>query len=305
MTDMPSGRSHGKIILFGEHAVVHGVPALVCGISRQLRAYATPATSGPTTLQLLQRHTDAVDPEELGRALAALLAVALPPQSLALRVEGELPPGVGLGFSASAAVALARAVESSFGSAGDEARVVERANAWEGVFHGNPSGVDVAAAMHGGCLRYVRGEQPLPIEMGGGLWLVVGQTGTRSSTRAMVARVAEHLAQRPEDGAARLRAIGQLVERARGHIEAGSIAEVGPLMDENQRQLAAFGLSTDTIDRMGQIARDAGALGCKLTGAGGGGSVIALVRDEAQVERVEQAWRQAGFQALTTQVGPA
>ncbi|HHH12031.1 MAG TPA: mevalonate kinase [Sorangium sp.] len=298
-----SGRAHGKIILFGEHAVVHGVPALVCGISHQLQAHARRLSAGPSRLQLLQRHTDVASQEELARALAALLALAPRPPPLQLTVSGELPPGVGLGFSASAAVALARAVEATVGDPVDEHRVALRAHAWESIFHGNPSGVDVAAAMHSGCLHYVRGQQPEPVDMGAELLLVVGQTGIRSSTRKMVAAVTARLNDHPADGAARLNSIAALVAQGRAHIEAGRVAALGPLLVENQRQLTALGASCDSIQRMCELATSAGALGAKLTGAGGGGSVIALVDDVACAARVKQTWQQAGFMALTTKVG--
>src|SRR6185436_10678536 len=101
--------------------------------------------------------TRAGDAEELGRAFTALLEQGGAPPDLEARLEGELLPGVGLGFSAAAAVAIARAVEDLAGD-GSEDRVRERAMAWERVFHGNPSGVDVAAAMRGGATRFTRAE---------------------------------------------------------------------------------------------------------------------------------------------------
>jgi mevalonate kinase len=302
-----SGRACGKLILFGEHAVVHGVAALVLGVRLGVQARAVEATSG-RALELLGRRTEAdgSGEDETGRAFEALLEAGGAPASLSVQVTGDLPPGVGLGFSAAAAVAIARAVEELAGAASD-ASVRERATAWERVFHGNPSGVDVAAAMHGGCIRFARGDGVRRVAVRAPLVLCVGLTGTRSSTRKMVEGVAWIKERSPAIFQSTLEGIAALVDNGIGAIEAGDAEAIGELMNLNQMMLAGWMLSTERLEELCALAREAGALGAKLTGAGGGGAMMALAgqgdEGQATAARVVAAWRERGYEGFVTELG--
>src|SRR3954470_7747814 len=138
-------RANGKVILLGEHAVVYGVPAIAAGIERGVLANAQPASS--SSLRIGERHAAPGDDSELGRAFGALLD-SLGAPSLSVEASLEVPPGSGLGASAALAVAIARAALAALGLPEDSARVLAAAAAWEAVYHGNPSGVDAAAAAH-------------------------------------------------------------------------------------------------------------------------------------------------------------
>ena len=305
----------GKVILLGEHAVVYGVPAIVAGIDRGAKAVATRRASGPSELSL-GGDTFAADPEgkdDRARAFAALLAVepALGPVSVEAR--SDLPAGGGLGSSAALAVAISRAAEALAVRTGEsvearEARVLERAAAWERVFHGNPSGVDAMAAARGGCFRFQRGEEVRPIAPRADLVVCVGSTGKPSSTRETVGLIASLRARRPEVVDRSIEAIGVLVKNATLAIEAGDLRAVGSFMDLNQMLLTGLWVSTADLDYMCELARGAGALGAKLTGGGGGGSVIALVppattKDEAEgAQRILDAWKRAGFDGFVARI---
>jgi len=295
---METGKACGKLILLGEHAVVHGSPALVSGIDRRLCASAEAADE--SLLKLLDRECDDAA-EPLARAFGALLDVE-PKLAARVEVRGELPPGVGLGFSAAAGVAIARAVEGLAGDV-DENRVAERATAWEKVFHGNPSGVDVAAAQHGGCIRFSRAEGISKVALAQPLNLVVGLSGEPSSTKGMVEGVARLKDDNPQLVEANIGAIRALVENAISAAEDGQHPALGELMNLNQMLLAGLMVSSEILESMCATAREAGALGAKLTGAGGGGAVVALVDDGASGQRVLKAWRDAGFEGFATRVG--
>jgi mevalonate kinase len=312
----------GKIILLGEHTVVYGAPALAAGIERGARAHAE-RTTGASTLSLGRREhaapRDVPAESDLGRAFQALLEAL--PEAPAARVvaESDLPPGGGLGSSAALGVAIARAVDALThgGEAGDAAasearakRVLASAGAWERVFHGNPSGIDTTAAALGGCFRFTRKDGATPLAPRDDLLLCVGSTGTSSSTRSMVEGVARLFDRKPQVAERSIAGITALVENAALAIEAGDLAGLGRLMDLNQMILAGMFLSTEPIEAMCALSREAGALGAKLTGAGGGGSVIALLPppgvvgagpDEA-AERVLAAWRDAGYSGFVTRV---
>lgn len=309
-----SGTAHGKVILLGEHAVVYGAPALAAGIDRGARAKAVrTAGEGPSFLTLGER-TVAADPSgesELGRAFSALLGGDA--GRVSVEASTELPPGGGLGSSAALGIAIARAVLGL----GDEPplldEVVARATAWERVFHGNPSGIDTAAAAHGGCFLYSRGDGMHPIAPSAELRLAIGWSGAGSSTKLMVDSVARLRARRPEVVGRSIEGITSLVKNASLAIEAGDLAALGSLMDLNQMILAGLMLSTESLEAMCALARSAGALGAKLTGAGGGGSVIALLpspplpspphaASDAVAERVLEAWRGAGYSGFVARI---
>jgi mevalonate kinase len=298
-----AGHACGKVILLGEHAVVYGVPALAVGIDRGAHARAVAADRGPSRLLVggwnITVYEDRLD-HDLARAFRALLEAARAHSpSLGpcyVEVDAALPPGGGLGCSAAIGVAIARALCPQ---AGPEA-IQAQAMAWERVFHGNPSGVDAAVAARGGCVLFRRGEAIEPVRVRGPLQLCVGNTGTASSTKAMVEGVAR-LRERQPDGVDRtFAAIGALVRGAQVALEAGDRAALGRLMDRNQTLLGALLLSTPEIETMCELARRAGALGAKLTGGGGGGCVVALVPSQAVADAVLEAWKAQGLEGFST-----
>ncbi|MDB4945306.1 MAG: Mevalonate kinase [Labilithrix sp.] len=316
------GTAHGKVILFGEHAVVHGVPALAVGIERGAWAEASARPElgpgeRPLPSSLYVRTwgvtvSDDVDGEgpPLARAFRDLLAVTrasqreaalAPVGALAVEADADLPPGGGLGCSAALGVAVARAASPR---ASTEA-LTAAATAWERVFHGNPSGIDAAVALQGGCVHFTRTQGSttgviervrLPVPM----QLCIGHSGVASSTKAMVEAVARMRERRPEATQRTFDAIHTLVKNARPALEAGDHRAVGQLMDLNQMLLSGLFLSTPEIEQMCEGARSAGALGAKLTGAGGGGCVVALVESAAQGSAVIAAWKALGFEGFGT-----
>jgi mevalonate kinase len=299
------GQACGKVILLGEHAVVYGVPALAVGIDRGARARALPLEEGPSRLHVrgwnISVREDQLD-HDLARAFRALLeaarahAPALEHQSV--EVDASLPPGGGLGCSAAIGVAIARALAPHATSD----TIQSHASAWEQVFHGNPSGVDAAVSARGGCVLFRRGEAPEPVRVRGPLQLCIGNTGIASSTKSMVEGVARLRARRQDVVDKSFEAVRTLVQNARLAIEAGDRTALGRLMDLNQMLLGGLFVSTPEIERMCALARDAGALGAKLTGAGGGGCVVALVPSQVVADAVLAAWKADGLEGFATSV---
>ncbi len=300
-----AGAAHGKVILLGEHAVVYGAPALAAGIERGARAEATTLAPGEASRLDLGGEIIAADAEssdDRARAFAALLAEGRAAPAVLVEATSELPAGGGLGSSAAIGVAIGRAVAGLFEEAID-GEAAARAAAWERIFHGNPSGIDTAAAAIGGCFRFTREHGAHPIQVVAPLVLCVGWSGSTSSTRVMVEGIARLRARKPEMVDKSIAGITALVANAALAVEAGDLGGLGKLLDLNQMILAGLLLSTGPIEDLCATARAAGALGAKLTGAGGGGSVIALVGDDAAAEKVLGAWRGAGFSGFVTRVG--
>jgi mevalonate kinase len=175
--------------------------------------------------------------------------------------------------------------------------------AWERVFHGNPSGIDTAVAAHGGFVYFRRAAPLETLGVRGTLELCIGHSGTASSTKAMVEAVARLRERKPQIVEKAFEGIQALVRNARLALEAGDRVALGRLMDLNQMILAGLFVSTEELERMCGLARESGALGAKLTGAGGGGCVVALVPDAEHGDRVLAAWKAAGFEGFRTQTG--
>ena len=194
------------------------------------------------------------------------------------------------------AVALARA-------AGPEAapeELLAAAAASEAVFHGQASGIDAAAAFHGGVGRFRIGEgwQPVPIRRR--IKVCVGLSGKPHDTRAQVEAVGRLCARLPT-ARRTIELLGEVTEAGIAAVRDGDIDTLGRLFDVAHGLLAALRVSSAELDTLVHAARSSGAIGAKLTGAGGGGAVIALA--PSHTKDVLERWRSLGFEAFDTVVG--
>jgi mevalonate kinase len=288
---------YGKAILLGEHAVVYGHPALAGALGRGVRAAAT-TKPGPSTLTIADWKVAvlATDDHPVAEALRALCdAAGSGATGLAFTVRAGIPPAAGLGSSAALAVALARVLCPD---ASDD-RIADIASAAERCFHGTPSGIDVALATRGGLGLFRRGTGLAPVAAEP-IELAVGLTGEPRRTADMVARVREALSRTPA-ARDRIDALGDAARRGADALIAGDLAGLGALMNDAHDHLAALGVSSPGLDELVAAARDAGAAGAKLTGAGGGGAVLACA--PGRVRQVCERWQSLGYDAFACRVG--
>ncbi len=326
-------RSSGKVILLGEHGVVHGRPALAAGLSTGCRANTVTAdesrlvieadddaprfaaadgaeeNGGPGGAARVEVRADSPTysdelRETLRRAFCAVLdAYEQQRPGLEIRISRGLPPGAGLGCSAALGVALIRALDTALGIERDAEQVAEESLRWERVFHGNPSGIDSAIAASGKMALFRRGEPLQLVESSVEPLLVIGHSGHSASTREMVEKVARLHAERRDEVEEIFDEIAELVLCGSAALEAGDALGLAELMDRDQALLRELGVSTPRLDEMCRTALEAGAAGAKLTGSGGGGCMIALVEEQRVAENVLEALRRMGCGAFSASVG--
>jgi len=297
---------HGKVILLGEHSVVHGRPALALAVERGAEVTAT-AVTGATARAVTTLHiepwnvdVDTGDEPNLGREpLQQALKVARAfyeddAREFALQATMRVPSGAGMGSSAALGVAVLRALDDARGITRPEQEIYERSLDWERVFHGNPSGVDNAMATYGGMALFTKGSPLTRVVPRHKVSLVVAYSGSSSSTKLMVDSVARQLAKEPVRMNKAFDAIAAIVRNGQLALETGDFAGLGQLLTLNHKLLSGMMLSTDVLEEMIAAALAAGALGAKVTGAGGGGCMVALVDSPEARAAVSAALQQLG-----------
>jgi mevalonate kinase len=270
------------VLLFGEHAVVRGRPALAAPLPLGVQVEATPAGAWQLTCELWGGFTcRAGEAGTLARGFAALverLGVGLAPHHM--RVQGDLPAGAGLGSSAALAVALCRTLASLQGTPLDDRALFDAAMGMEQVFHGQPSGLDVQAAMRTqGAFLFRRrpdGVHLQPVRPGCAVPLCIVQAEPGADTGRMVAGVSARVAREPRLMAEVLDGMGEAALAGADALLRGDLEAAGACMDIAHGLLMAAGVSTAGLDAACHRLRAAGALGAKLTGAGGGGCLVAV-----------------------------
>lgn len=268
----------GKVILLGEHSVVYGHPALAGPLEQGVSVTLEPSTKGLVI-------ESPVEAPQLTRAVtkcASLFGLT----EVQVVLGGDLPQSVGLGSSAAVSVALVRAFAEATKQELSPERLLDCALELESEFHGAASGVDHNVAFERKLIRYVKGRRGQPLGLPRAVEAVVWVVEPRGSTREKVAALRRRREEDPASVDGIFEQIGELVETAVASLERGDLAAAGRAMDENQRLLDALDLSTPGIDAAIRRLRELGALGAKLTGAGGGGSVVGLFEDAGPV--VEQ-----------------
>ncbi len=302
----PHATGCGKVILIGEHAVVHGEPALAAGLpdGLSLRASALDDPRAWTRVQIPSWQLDLTlrpdNEHPVARACLAVLGHCDGPLT-GWHIEGEtcLPARAGLGSSATLSVALARL---ALGSDADPDTLAEASLVGEELFHGTPSGIDSAVAARGGVLRFCRGEAPRELSVGKALPLVVVPSMIPRSTATQVAKVHARKARLPGVVQGILNAFREAALVAERALAQGELAILGELFDTTHHLLGALDVSTPALDALCHEAREHGALGAKLTGAGGGGSIIALCEDP---EALVTHFRGRELPAFAVRIGPS
>ncbi len=293
-----------KIILFGEHSVVYGKPAIAAAINLRTYVRAEFNDSGRIKIEARDIKTPGLIvsfseneiyfESDYGKAAEVLSyvrqAIELVKEEadkngagITVSITSQIPVGAGLGSSAAVAVATIGAVSKLLGLELTNEEIGKLGHRVELLVQGASSGIDPTVSTIGGFIHYERGNfEYLPFV---DLPVVVGYTGSSGSTKELVAMVRETYEEMPEIVEPILLAMGKVVEKARETLLSGvegekKLLRLGELMNINHGLLDALGVSTKKLSELVYAARTAGALGAKITGAGGGGCMYALAPEK-------------------------
>lgn len=311
----PRTAGHGKIILLGEHAVVYGSHAVAAPVPLAIQAKieGTPDDDGVSLIiprwgVEYRLHKEPGHRDSFQKSLAIILErLGLAGRSMRIEVFPNVPRAMGLGGSAAMAVAIIRALDVHYGLGLADEQVNALAFECEKVAHGTPSGIDNTMATYGKFLLFRRGEPPenkpfiQPLHVAKPIPIVIGISGKESLTAKTVGRVREAWQRNNALYERIFKQIDDLTLQGVEAIQRYDLERLGDLMNVCHGLLNALGVSSWELEELVQIARDHGAPGAKLTGGGGGGSMIALCPDGG--ERVAKAMRDAGYNSMEVQIG--
>jgi len=312
-----------KIILLGEHFVVYGEPAIVLAIDK--RAYARVEKRNDNRLYirstdlnlvgLFENDSFRVEQGDLKEAKMKFEPVKHAVEKvmekhgkhvgLDIEINSTVPVGAGLGSSAAVIAATTAATGAILDVKLSKEDILRITFAAEKIVHGTPSGVDPAISTMGGTMLFQMDTGFKPLEVKTNIPIIIGDTGVGRSTRVQVEKVRDLVDKYPRITESLMKTAREIVLRAIDALKENDLETLGTMMNINHALLYGVGVSDESLEWLTNAARKAGALGAKLTGAGGGGCMIALAREE-KLEQVSEAIQRAGgrpFVARKTEEG--
>jgi mevalonate kinase len=304
----------GKIILFGEHAVVYGRPAIAAPLTH-VRAEATVESKDDPGVFLIApdigrrywlKGAKSTDPfARAVRLTLDALAVSEEP-AVTITVNSGIPIASGLGSGAAMAAAVIRATYNHLSLDGPASHDLVSSLTYqvERILHGTPSGIDNSVVATGKTIYFVRQELENHIEtldVATPLHILVADTGIVSKTKIVVGDVRRQWKENTKEFERLFDGCGYVARSARVAIEKGELNRLGQLMTANQLYLRHLTVSSSELESLITAAVSAGALGAKLSGAGRGGNMITLV-DEEKASKVHDALLAAGAKGVLASV---
>lgn len=308
------GKAPGKVILFGEHAVVYNRPAIAVPINDvnakvtvvanprlspgQVNVYA-PDIGLEATVGNLPENDPIAKAIQLTKEATKIKMIP----ACNLRITSTIPVASGLGSGAAVTVAIMRALSDFIGEPLSDSQISALTYEVEKIHHGTPSGIDNTVITFNKPVYFVKGQPVVLLKLKSTFTLVIGDTGDRSPTKVAVGDVRKAWERMPQRYESFFDQIGAIAKNAREALETGEWVRLGKLMDANHTLLQKLNVSSAKLDRLVAVARDAGALGAKLSGGGRGGNMIALVPQEAAKSVAESLREEGAAHTLVTQVG--
>ena len=288
--EMPSVSSSapGKIILFGEHAVVYGQPAIAIPVhQKKAVVYILAAPTAPTgQVRILAPdiglESELHDLPETHPFFCTFMIIQkyldidhFP--AMKIKIKSDIPIASGLGSGTAVSVSMIRAIMQFLGKAPSNAEVSSLAFEVEKLYHGFPSGVDNSVIAYAQPIFFIRQRVVETLAVAEPLQFLVAHTGVTSKTVDVVEAVRSARDNSPAHYDSLFSEIGAVCLEAKKCLATGQVSTLGHLMNQNQELLSQLEVSCPELDRLIAAAKQAGATGVKLSGAGRGGYIIALV----------------------------
>jgi mevalonate kinase len=305
------GIGFGKAILFNEHFVVYGVPAIVSAIDKYTIAKVKPHPEARLSLVDNRNATPKYKEDKRDQQKDSIKRIIkkmnldFSKEGIEIELAGTLYAASGIGASAASCVAIARALSNFYQLGLSDDEINEIAYEGEKGYHGTPSGIDNTASTFGGLIWFEKKQPPLMdrIELQNQIEIVMGNTGKVADTTAAVAGVKGRKEAHPEKYKEIFKRAENIAYLAKQAFIDEDVHEIGKLMNENHKLLQQIEVSSRELDFLVKLARDYGAYGAKLTGGGLGGNMLALTPGKRIQEEVANAIEKEGFKALKTSIG--
>lgn len=302
--------SPGKSILFGEHAVVYGYPAIATAISIKSYCQIEQFDQGKIIIHLRNYGTffEAPNleilrsqiPSKYQQFCAGLQHFKehydIETKNILINIESDLFPGAGLGSSASISVAMIFALNSYFQLNLEKNQINKIAYELEKIIHGTPSGIDNTVCTYGNAIFFQQGDFEF-IDIKDDIPLLVTYTNVEHNTKEAIGRIRDLKTKNPNKTEKLFKKIEELTNQAKEELEKGNIRRLGELMNKNQNYLTKLQISNKEINEVVRTANDNGAFGSKLTGAGLGGCVISIGQKE-KLERIALKLEKKGYDSF-------
>ncbi|WP_283678744.1 mevalonate kinase [Lentilactobacillus sp. Marseille-Q4993] len=300
MTKKVISKSYAKIILFGEHSVVYGQPAIALplysvdvhaeislepsGQTLSSRYYEGPIADMSNNLLGVKTLIDHIL-NELGKSSA----------NFKMTITSQIPSERGMGSSAATAIAITRALYQYFDVPLNREKLLKEALIEEKITHGNPSGIDTATASSHFPIWFIKHKENAQITFNLADYnLVIADSGIKGKTADAVSLIARNMVDDSDNTKPLIDDLGRIATEAKRAIITGDGSKIGDLMYQSQQRLHDLGVSTPTLDKLVSTSKKAGALGAKLTGSGLGGCMIALTDSTTTAQRLATELRKAG-----------
>ncbi len=305
-----SASAPGKLLLFGDHAVVYGKPCIVTAVDQRL--YVTVQKNGVNVFHLeapdlgLTAYSKTIQDlgkKELPKSVAFIemcykrfLEKFPQKEGIVVMTKSDFSVLFGFGSSSAVTVAFAKALSTLYGLTLSSNELFDLCYRAVLDVQGVGSGFDIAAAIWGGTIYYVKPAKTVKKLDCPNLPIVVGYTGIKADTPTLVRMVENVYRQQPEKISTIFNQIAVIVDCAFEALQKKDWKKVGVLMNENQVLLRQLQVSGVKLEQLIDASISAGAYGAKLSGAGGGDCMIALTEKS---KAVAGAIEKAGGKAIT------